>query len=168
MQLHILRNKLLSTVNPLISRKPRVMNVFCDSKADTVASNCQRTIVILCVRVVLPLCGGNIDTTVLGRCLERGLAAEGRLLKFTVTVSDRPGGIAELCRMLASIGVSIKDIMHERAWIMSDIFSVDVKVVCETRDRAHAEQLKNILYQNYERVDFGNNDKYVNDYILDK
>ncbi|CAK9813422.1 L-threonine ammonia-lyase [Anthophora quadrimaculata] len=109
-------------------------------------------------RVVLPLCGGNIDTTILGRCLERGLAAEGRLLKFTVTVSDRPGGIAELCRMLASIGVSIKDIMHERAWIMSDIFSVDVKVVCETRDRDHSEQLKNMLHQNYQRVVFGTSD----------
>nr|XP_012145060.1 PREDICTED: threo-3-hydroxyaspartate ammonia-lyase [Megachile rotundata] len=106
-------------------------------------------------RVVLPLCGGNIDTTILGRCLERGLAAEGRLLKFAVTVSDRPGGIAELCRMLASIGVSIKDIMHERAWIMADIFSVDVKVVCETRDKEHSEQLKNMLYQNYHRVVFG-------------
>ncbi|KZC06262.1 L-threonine dehydratase catabolic TdcB, partial [Dufourea novaeangliae] len=112
-------------------------------------------------RVVLPLCGGNIDTTILGRCLERGLAAEGRLMKFTVTVTDRPGGIAELCRMLASIGVSIKDIMHERAWIMSDIFSVDVKVVCETRDREHAEQLKNMLHQNYQRVVFGTSDMSI-------
>lgn len=33
-------------------------------------------------RVVLLLCGGNIDTTIFGRCLERGLAAEGRLLKY--------------------------------------------------------------------------------------
>lgn len=42
-------------------------------------------------KVVLLVCGGNIDTTTFGRCLERGLAAEGRLMKFTVTVSDRPG-----------------------------------------------------------------------------
>jgi hypothetical protein len=40
-------------------------------------------------RVVLPICGGNIDTTLLGRCLERGLAADGRLVTFSVTVSDR-------------------------------------------------------------------------------
>jgi hypothetical protein len=33
-------------------------------------------------RVILLLCGGNIDTTVFGRCLERGLAAEGRLLRY--------------------------------------------------------------------------------------
>ena len=49
-------------------------------------------------RVVIPLCGGNIDTTILGRCLDRGLAADGRLVKFSCTISDRPGGMAELLR----------------------------------------------------------------------
>lgn len=57
--------------------------------------------------------------------MERGLAAEGRLVRFSVEVSDRPGGIAELCKLLASIGVSIKDIMHERAWLR-DIYNVEV------------------------------------------
>lgn len=79
-------------------------------------------------RVVLILSGGNIDTTILGRCLERGLAADGRLVKCRVTVSDRPGGVCELCKVLSSIGVSIKDIVHERAWVASDVFSVEVKV----------------------------------------
>lgn len=78
--------------------------------------------------MVLILSGGNIDTTILGRCLERGLAADGRLVKCRVTVSDRPGGVCELCKVLSSIGVSIKDIVHERAWVASDVFSVEVKV----------------------------------------
>jgi threonine dehydratase len=78
-------------------------------------------------RVVVPLCGGNIDTTVLGRAIERGLAADGRLIRFIVTVSDRPGGIAKLSSMLSGIGVSIKDIFHERAWLESDIFKVKVR-----------------------------------------
>lgn len=39
------------------------------------------------------LTGGNIDTTVLGRTIERGLAVDGRLIKFDVVVSDRPGGL---------------------------------------------------------------------------
>ena len=79
------------------------------------------------------MCGGNIDTTILGRCLDRGLAADGRLVKFTVTVSDRPGGIAELASTLSKMGVSIKDMMHERAWIKNDIFSVEVSTaaVCD-------------------------------------
>ncbi|XP_055678510.1 L-threonine ammonia-lyase [Lutzomyia longipalpis] len=104
-------------------------------------------------KVCLLLCGGNIDTTIFGRCLERGLAAEGRLLRFCVTVSDRPGGISELCRELAALGVSIKDIMHERAWIR-DIFSVEVKVVCETSDWAHSEQLRKVLTEKYSHVVF--------------
>lgn len=104
-------------------------------------------------RVVLLLCGGNIDTTILGRCLERGLAAEGRLLRFTVTVSDRPGGILELCKTMASVGVSIKDIMHERAWLR-DIYSVEVKVVCETRDWEHSMELRQVLSKEYSHVVF--------------
>lgn len=59
-------------------------------------------------RIVIPLCGGNIDTTVLGRVIDRGLAASKRLIRFTATVSDRPGGIAELARHMADVGVSVK------------------------------------------------------------
>ena len=58
--------------------------------------------------VVIPLCGGNIDTTVLGRVIDRGLAADNRLIRFIATVSDRPGGIAQLSRDMADMGVSIK------------------------------------------------------------
>jgi threonine dehydratase len=50
-------------------------------------------------KVVIPLCGGNVDTPVLGRVLERGLAADGRLVRFTTAVSDRPGGIASLTKV---------------------------------------------------------------------
>ena len=50
--------------------------------------------------VVVVLCGGNIDTTVLGRCLERGLAADGRLARFTVKLPDKPGSVASLTKFL--------------------------------------------------------------------
>ncbi|CAH1774898.1 unnamed protein product [Owenia fusiformis] len=107
-------------------------------------------------RVVIPLCGGNIDTTILGRCIDRGLAADGRLCRFVATVSDRPGGIADLTRLMSDMHVSIKDIFHERAWLKSDIFSVQVKCVVETRDQAHAEELKKKLRATYSHVIWGN------------
>nr|ACI90388.1 hypothetical protein [Philodina roseola] len=78
-------------------------------------------------KVVIPLCGGNIDTTVLGRVLERGLVADKRLLKVWLTVSDRPGSLAHMCKLFSSAGASVKDIYHERAWLKSDMFSVQVK-----------------------------------------
>ncbi|VDO95372.1 unnamed protein product [Soboliphyme baturini] len=77
-------------------------------------------------KVVVLLCGANIDTAILGRCLERGLAEDGRLINFQITVSDRPGGTAEITHLLMKSGVSIRDIFHERAFLKSDVFSVRV------------------------------------------
>ena len=105
-------------------------------------------------KVVIPLCGGNIDTTVLGRCLERGLAADGRLIKFVVRVDDRPNGVAELTRIIGGHGVSIKDIYHERAWVSREIFNVDIKCVCETRDAQHAATLRAALEKTYPHIDW--------------
>ncbi len=92
-------------------------------------------------KVVLPLCGGNVDTPVLGRVMERALAADGRLVRFEALVSDRPGGVAALTRILADSGVSIKDIFHERAWVSDDTWSVRVKVIAETADRAAGDRM---------------------------
>lgn len=97
------------------------------------------------LNVVVPLCGGNIDTTTLGRVIERGLAADQRLIRFSATVSDRPGGIASLARDMADMGVSVKDIYHERAWLHSRVDQVMVKCVVETTGKEHCERLFNYL-----------------------
>ena len=96
-------------------------------------------------RVIFPLCGANIDITVLGRVIERGLAADGRLIRFVATVSDRPGGIAALTQTLFECGGSIKDIYHERAWLTSTVSSVQVKVIAEVTSRDHGESIKKTL-----------------------
>ena len=96
-------------------------------------------------KVVIPLCGGNVDTTIVGRVIDRGLAADLRLIRFQATVSDRPGGIAQLARDMADIGLSIKDIYHERAWLNSRIDQVAVKVVAETTGKAHSEKAMKYL-----------------------
>mmetsp|Transcript_47907 Transcript_47907/g.144852 ORF Transcript_47907/g.144852 Transcript_47907/m.144852 type:complete len:499 (-) Transcript_47907:18-1514(-) len=95
--------------------------------------------------IVVPLCGGNIDTTVLGRVIDRGLSADNRLRNFVATVSDRPGGIAKLTDLLSREGASIKDIYHERAWLYTNIDQVQVKCVVELQGKAHARRLKQAL-----------------------
>jgi threonine dehydratase len=97
--------------------------------------------------IVVPLCGGNIDTTVLGRVLERGLAADNRLCSFYATVSDRPGGISKLTQLLADYGASIKDIYHERAWLHTSVDQVQVKCVVELHGIEHREKVKNALIE---------------------
>lgn len=91
--------------------------------------------------VVIPLCGGNIDTTTLGRVIDRGLAADGRLVRFNCTISDRPGGIAAMTKILWDANVSVKDITHERAWLSSQVDQVVLKVVVETSGSEHTRDL---------------------------
>ena len=92
-------------------------------------------------KVVLLLTGGNIDTSTLGRILERGLTYDGRLCRLSVTISDRPGGLARFASIIAEEGGSIIEINHDRAFASDDITTVIVHCVIETRDAAHIATL---------------------------
>ena len=96
-------------------------------------------------RVVLVLCGGNIDPLVFSRVIEHGLAVDGRLVKFTAIISDRPGGLADLAATLAKAGASVQQIHHERTFGEADVSTVMVQCVVEVRDRVHAESLYGAL-----------------------
>lgn len=92
-------------------------------------------------RVVLTLCGGNIDLTILDRVIELGLVADGRLCRFTAIISDRPGGLAKLARLIASMGASIKDIAHDRTFSGPDVTAVRAICVVETINHEHIQRL---------------------------
>jgi threonine dehydratase len=96
-------------------------------------------------RVGLILSGGNIDPSVLSRVIQKGLVHDGRLTRFTATVTDRPGGLAELTRVIADCGASIQDIVHERTFGGADIFAVGAVCTVETRDHAHVAALHRAL-----------------------
>jgi threonine dehydratase len=96
-------------------------------------------------KVVLVVCGGNIDPAVLSRVIEKGLVHDGRLTRFTALISDRPGGLAELTRVIAASGASIKDIAHDRAFSGPDVSAVNASCTVETRDHAHIRLLHRAL-----------------------
>mmetsp|Transcript_5230 Transcript_5230/g.11634 ORF Transcript_5230/g.11634 Transcript_5230/m.11634 type:complete len:214 (-) Transcript_5230:39-680(-) len=45
--------------------------------------------------VITPLCGGNIDMSVLGRIIERGLVEDSRMVRLKCAISDRPGRLRD-------------------------------------------------------------------------
>jgi len=96
-------------------------------------------------KVVLVVCGGNIDPAILSRVIEQGLVHDGRLSRFMAMISDRPGGLAELSRVIAGAGASIKEVEHDRAFSGSDVSAVRVVCTVETRDRAHIGALHRAL-----------------------
>ncbi|GMR37777.1 hypothetical protein PMAYCL1PPCAC_07972, partial [Pristionchus mayeri] len=104
-------------------------------------------------RVATIVTGGNIDSTALNRCIERGMAHDHRLIRFSVVVSDRPGAINELTSYISDLGVSIKDMITDRPYQRHDIFSVRVNIIAETRGHEHAEKLNAHEEARYGAVD---------------
>jgi threonine dehydratase len=76
-----------------------------------------------------------------------GLVADGRLSRFTVSISDRPGGLARLAEVIASTGASIKEIVHDRAFAGPDLSAVRVICVVETTGHAHVRALHDALVE---------------------
>lgn len=96
-------------------------------------------------KVVLVLCGGNVDLTVLHRLIEIGMVADGRLARFRARISDRPGGLAQLARLISEMDASIVDITHDRAFAGLDFTAVNVECTIETRDAEHVRRLYELL-----------------------
>ena len=92
-------------------------------------------------KIVLLLCGGNIDLTILDRVIDTGLVADGRRWRFAAQISDRPGGIARLTAAIAAAGASVREIVHDRAFSGADVFSTGVDVTVETAGHDHVAAL---------------------------
>ncbi len=106
---------------------------------------CRRPPKLAGKRVVLALCGGNIDPTLLNRVIEKGLVADGRITRFSARISDRPGGLAALAKVVAEVGASFKEVSHDRTFAKGDFSSVRVSCTVETRDFDHIRALKRAL-----------------------
>jgi threonine dehydratase len=92
-------------------------------------------------QVVLVLSGGNIDVTMLARIIERGLVKDGRLVRLSVALHDRPGALARLTALIAEEGANIVHIEHDRAFSRQAIGSTEVEVTLETSGRKQIDSL---------------------------
>jgi len=91
--------------------------------------------------VVTLLTGGNIDPLLMMRVIERGLAAAGRYLRFTVRCPDRPGQLAALLTLIGAEGANINDVMHERHDPRLRLGEVEVELSVETKGSEHSDRL---------------------------
>merc|ERR1712137_45729 len=92
-------------------------------------------------KVCVVLCGGNIDVTLLGRVIDHGLAADGRLSQFHGRISDKPGGLAKFCEVIGKTGATIRQISHDRTFTGDDFSMVQVEVIVYTSSRQQANDL---------------------------
>lgn len=86
---------------------------------------------------VMVVSGGNIDVNVVGRIIDRGLVADGRLARLCVTVRDRPGSLAHVTRLVADEGANVLEVSHSRAFADISVRDVEIVMYLETRGRSH-------------------------------
>jgi threonine dehydratase len=102
-------------------------------------------------QVAMVLSGGNIDVNLLSRIIDRGLMRDGRLVRLTVRVLDRPGALATLTAVLAEHGANILHLHHHRGSHGVWLTDVDIDVTLETRGPAHIEEISRaLLRQGYQ------------------
>ncbi len=100
-------------------------------------------------RVVCLLSGGNIDVTILSRVIERGLLMSGRTCQLMVELMDKPGQLKNVSRIIADMGGNVISVHHERASEGSDINGCYLRLILETRNFQHIDEIKSAL------TDFG-------------
>ena len=95
--------------------------------------------------VVCLVSGGNIDVTILSRVIKRGLLKSGRSDTLTIQLEDKPGQLKGVSAILADLGGNVVSIHHERASEDSDITDCVLRIVLETRNFEHIQEIRKAL-----------------------
>ena len=93
-------------------------------------------------KTVALVCGGNIDVTLLSRIIQRGLVKDARLVRMQIHLSDRPGSLHQLTKIIAAHHANIVELQFDRAYYGVSLGDTLIDVTLETRGK---EQIHRIL-----------------------
>ena len=96
-------------------------------------------------KAVCVLSGGNIDVSILSRVINRGLVMSGRNCELHVELADRPGQLGKVTQIIADCGGNVMSVRHERACGGVDVNCCYLRILLETRNFEHIEEIKNAL-----------------------
>jgi threonine dehydratase len=89
--------------------------------------------------IVLVISGGNVDSAQLFRIARQAMTRQGRILRFSVLLDDRPGALEQLLHVIAVQGGNILHIHHAQGEGDVPVLMARVEIEIETRGREHAE-----------------------------
>lgn len=95
--------------------------------------------------VVCLVSGGNIDVTILSRVIKRGLLTSGRTANLCIELIDKPGQLKGVADIIAEHGGNVISIHHERASEGSDVNGCYLRIVLETKNFDHINEIKTAL-----------------------
>lgn len=96
-------------------------------------------------KVCIVLTGGNIDMNIVAKVIERGLMQNGRLTHIKVAVSDVPGVLSNLTKVLADNRCNIIEVIHDRNTGELHLGETSIEFILETSGWTQIEEVKKTL-----------------------
>lgn len=92
-------------------------------------------------KIVLLICGGNIDVNLLSRIIDRGLTRSGRRVRLNVWIPDRPGSLSKLTDWVGAEGANILQAIHDRDLPSTRMNETEVSLTLETKGNDHVREV---------------------------
>jgi threonine dehydratase len=102
------------------------------------------------------VCGGNIDVTLLSKIIERGLVKDGRWIRIRIHLTDRPGSLHNLTRIIAEQRANIVQTAYDRAYYGVNLGDTVIDFTLETRGAEHIDEIRAALTEagyRHERIE---------------
>ena len=93
-------------------------------------------------RIGIVLSGANIDPRLLSSILLRELVRRGQLVRLRAEISDQPGNLARLSRVIGACSGNIVEVVHQRMFLDIPVKNTEVDFVLETRNEAHVAEIQ--------------------------
>lgn len=104
-------------------------------------------------KMVAILSGGNIDVNILALTIDKGLVKNGRKCFLTTVIKDRPGALAQLLQLIASMGANVLAVSHKRETLDIPMSYAKVELELETSNAEQVQTIKKLLEENYYHVE---------------
>jgi len=88
--------------------------------------------------------GGNIDVNLVARVIERGLVKDGRLVRISVALQDKPGQLAKVSAIVANARANVIEVHHTRAFAYR-FGDTTLQLTLETRGPEHVDEILRAL-----------------------
>lgn len=104
--------------------------------------------------VVCVISGGNVDVNTLYRVIGTALTKEARRYAFNTVIQDKPGGLAELTKIISEHDANILNANLSRSSMGGALGTLTAEMVLETLNQDHIDRLKvDIIKAGFEIVE---------------
>lgn len=104
--------------------------------------------------VVCVISGGNVDVNTLYRIIGTALSKEARRYAFNTVIQDKPGGLAELTKIISEHDANILNANLSRSSMGGALGTLTAEMVLETLNQDHIDRLKvDIIKAGFEIVE---------------